>query len=235
MNFKSRLRILFSEAKSAWIVAFKDIAFRKEFFITVLCLYGLMIFSQLFFFRMEQRAGTVWNDVFLNLLPPCNVSWIIFSTIYLSTLVVLGYLFFFPIRMVVAIQAYIFLTAMRLAFIYILPLNPPAGMLLLADPLLDYFVYDDNVITKDLFFSGHTSSVFLFFLLVRGRMLNYIMLAATGLVAFLILLQHAHYTADVVAAPFFSWFALSVVKYVRRLRTRSHTIRVSDSQNHSLF
>ncbi len=63
------------------------------------------------------------------------------------------------------------------------------------------------VLTRDLFFSGHTSTLFLISLAVPGRRARPFFLACTAAVATCVLVQHVHYTVDVLAAPFFAYGA----------------------------
>nr|WP_255476794.1 sphingomyelin synthase family protein [Mucilaginibacter sp. AK015] len=84
--------------------------------------------------------------------------------------------------------------------IYLVALDPPKGLIHLVDPLTGVF-YGNNVITRDLFFSGHTSTLVLIFLCLEKRtdkILGFISIVA---VMALLLVQHIHYTIDVVAAP----------------------------------
>ena len=48
------------------------------------------------------------------------------------------------------------------------PLDPPPGMIVLEDPLVQLFGGASRPLTRDLFFSGHTSTMFLLFLAVPG-------------------------------------------------------------------
>jgi membrane-associated phospholipid phosphatase len=58
---------------------------------------------------------------------------------------------------------------------------------------------------KDLFFSGHTSTLFLLFLTAgRGR-LKILFLCCTIAVAATIIIHHSHYAVDVFVAPFVAY------------------------------
>jgi len=78
------------------------------------------------------------------------------------------------------------------------------GLVGLVDPVSNFF-YGEKFVTKDLFFSGHTSMVFLLYLCLSGRKEKRLGLIATAAVAFLLLVQHVHYTLDVVGALVFTW------------------------------
>lgn len=212
MNTSPSITIFFEQ----WNEVLKSRSFRIEFLITLVALYGLMIFSQVFFASIEVREGKLLHDFILSEIPPRNMSWVIFPIIYVSILVALCNLSLMPQVLLRTLQAYFFLTALRLTCIYFIPLNPPAGLVLLRDPLIDYFVYDENVITKDLFFSGHTSSLFLFYLVLKNPKLKILLLLCTFVVAALILVQHAHYSIDILAAPLFAWFSWNFIKFLTR-------------------
>jgi len=107
--------------------------------------------------------------------------------------------------------AYILLSVMRILSITLVPLNPPVGLIGLVDPIGNFF-YGEKFVTKDLFFSGHTSTVFLLYLCLPGKKDKKIALAVTILVGFLLLVQHVHYTLDVLGAFLFAWIAYWVAR-----------------------
>src|SRR5262249_28485049 len=102
--------------------------------------------------------------------------------------------------------AYILLLIFRTVTITVIPLDPPSGLIPLVDPLSNFF-YGDKFVTKDLFFSGHTSTVFLLCLNFRSSSDRKVALIATVVVAMLLLIQHVHYTLDVVGGFLFAWIA----------------------------
>jgi membrane-associated phospholipid phosphatase len=83
----------------------------------------------------------------------------------------------------------------------------------LADPLSNAF-YGSKFVTKDLFFSGHTSTLFIMFLCLTGRTDRILALIATVVVGILLLVQHVHYTLDVLCAPPLTWGIYRLVKKV---------------------
>ena len=58
--------------------------------------------------------------------------------------------------------AYNGVTLVKMASISLISLNPPKGLIPLMDPITNQF-YGQRYITHDLFFSGHTTTVFLFY------------------------------------------------------------------------
>jgi membrane-associated phospholipid phosphatase len=90
------------------------------------------------------------------------------------------------------------------------PFNPPAGMIPLRDPFVEFFG-TSMLLTKDLFFSGHTALLFLFFLMERTKLLKIIFLSSAVIVGICLLVQHVHYTIDIFAAPFFAFTSFKIV------------------------
>jgi membrane-associated phospholipid phosphatase len=98
---------------------------------------------------------------------------------------------------------------------FLLPLEPPALLIPLRDPFVQY-LGTGTLLTKDLFFSGHTSTLFLLFLTARGARLKAIFVVCTVGVAISVLLQHVHYSVDVFVAPFFAYAAYRVALAIDR-------------------
>jgi hypothetical protein len=161
--------------------------------------------------RTEGRPGVVLPDPVLSLLPPRDLTWLIFGLIYLGIFFGVARLGAEPRRLVVALQAYVVMVLFRIAAMGVTPLEAPPGMIPLPDPLVRLFG-PGKLLTKDLFFSGHTSTLFLLFLAVPGRRSKALFLFCTAAVAVCVLWQHVHYTIDVLVAPLFSYasFRLAV-------------------------
>ncbi len=146
------------------------------------------------------------NDPILSALPPHNVSVPLFIVIW-----AIGGLSIFraaqtPQMFLTFTWAFIFLSLFRILTITLIPLDPPTGLIPLIDPLSNFF-YGDKFVTKDLFFSGHTSTVFLLFLTIPGKADKKLALIATFIVGFLLLVQHVHYTLDVLGGFLFAWIS----------------------------
>ena len=119
-----------------------------------------------------------------------------------------------PKKFLKGLQAYAILLFFRTLFIYILPLEAPKGMIFLQDPITAFFLNSVNVVTKDLFFSGHISAMCLFVYFSDNKKWKTYLMFATPLLAMLILWQHVHYTIDVVAAPFFAFICCKFIDVV---------------------
>jgi len=160
---------------------------------------------------VESRQGAVLNDPVLALFNPIDVTYFTFGILYISLFTGLITLSRHPKSLILAMQAYSLLTLFRMAAMYAMPLDPPASMLPLADPLVELFG-TGKLLTRDLFFSGHTSIMFILFLTSKDKILRIILLIGTISIGLLVLVQHVHYTIDVLAAPFFAWGAYSIIR-----------------------
>lgn len=103
--------------------------------------------------------------------------------------------------------SFLLLSIFRMLTITLIPLDPPAGLIGLTDPLSNFFYGHDRFITKDLFFSGHTSTMFLVYFCLTHRGDRRIGLLITFCVAILLLVQHVHYTLDILGGFLFGWLS----------------------------
>jgi hypothetical protein len=183
-----------------WKQSWKDPSFRYKLIIT-LVIFGLILLVFPHFFNyIEQREGLKLNDPLLPLLPPIDASTPIFISIWGITFLVVFRSFKNPQLLLTGLIGFVILTFFRMTTIYFFPLNPPDGLIPLRDPISNHFYGETSFITKDLFFSGHTSSQFLYFLCLQKRSDKILALLSSLIVGTLVLVQHVHYTIDVVAA-----------------------------------
>jgi hypothetical protein len=175
-----------------------------EFFLSLIVLIlALAIFSR-FVQYVELRHGVQLNDFLLNTFTAINLTWPIFILIYGAIFGALGILIFYPERLVMLFEAYSLMVIIRIGMMYLVPLEPPSGMILLRDPLVELFG-GTKTLTKDLFFSGHTASLTLLTMAVPKNA-KWFFFTITVLVALGVLLQKVHYTIDVLMAPLVSTF-----------------------------
>lgn len=153
---------------------------------------------------IEIRTGFILSDPILNLFNPIDLTWITFGLIYLSLIFAIVTLLKNPQRFLFALQLYTSMTVVRMIAMFLLPLEPPEKMILLKDPFVEFFG-TGQTLTKDLFFSGHTATLFIMFLVSEHKTIKIIFLVITIIVAFCVLLQHVHYTIDVFAAILFTY------------------------------
>jgi len=168
----------------------------------------LSLFSR-FILLVEERKGVSFIDPLLTFFNAIDLNIFIFSLIYISLISGLIYLSGHPRDLLIALVAYIILVWVRMLMMYVLPLDPPPGTINLQDPIV-FLIGTGKPVTRDLFFSGHTSTLFLIFLCVKNKTLKPIFLAATVFVGIAVMLQKAHYSVDVFAAPFISYAAYKI-------------------------
>ncbi|MCZ2479863.1 phosphatase PAP2 family protein [Aquirufa nivalisilvae] len=196
-----------------WSMAWDENAFRWKF---IGALLVFMIFpwkADDYFQWIQLREGMLIQDVILANIPAFNVSYPIFGIIYCSVVYLLLQLFRTPKTFLWFAWAFNLETVIRLTCIYLIPLNPPINLVDLHDPLAEIFIYGENLaITKDLFFSGHTATmIFVCFFLPNQRDKKWAY-GLTLLLMVLLLVQHVHYTMDVLAAPIVTIGSIYLVK-----------------------
>jgi hypothetical protein len=207
-----------------WKFVLADKIFRRQVIITLL-LYGFLFkYCRVVMTQLELRTGTRVIDPLLSYFTPRDFSPFTFSLTYIA----LG-LFIFsglvkPKAFIIALQAYCLLIIMRTIAIYMVPLEPPTGMILLKDPVTYFFMSTPtgDYIVKDLFFSGHVSTIVLFGLSAQRIWVKRSLFVIALLVGTLILGQHVHYTIDVVAAPLFAFLAYKASAMVDKLVHRTN-------------
>jgi len=200
--------------RRAWIEAYKLKSVQYKLLISIVFLAAALCFYSGFLGYVEGRKGFSFSDPVLNLFNPVDLTWLIFSAIYLSLISGIIMLVRNPVRLTLAIQVYTVMILVRMAAMYTLPFNPPPGMIPLNDPLVQFFG-SVKLLTKDLFFSGHTATLFLLFLVIDKKPFKQLFLILAILVAVGLLLQHVHYFIDVFAAPFFTYGCYIIVKRIR--------------------
>ena len=94
---------------------------------------------------------------------------------------------------------------------YSVTLEPPAGMILLADPISSV-LYPDNGFAKDLFFSGHVSTMVILVLLENNRIAKILKITGAAIVGVFLAWQHVHYTIDLLAAPFVTYWVFRKIQ-----------------------
>lgn len=195
---------------SHWKHALRDQAFVNQFIFTFLLLIACAIAAPHIFNYVEGREGIVLPDSVLDLLPSIDLSVLIFTLLYILIGIGLITLAASPYRLLLGLQSYLIITLMRFITLLVVPLDPPPGLLELRDPFVDSLLYQQSI-TKDLFFSGHTGIIVLFaFLVPHLPSLRTVYVGCALLLGLLLLIQHAHYTIDVLAAPGFAWASIKL-------------------------
>lgn len=198
-----------------------------EFILTLVFLIIILIVYSNFLEYIEKRNGVSLPDPILNLFNPVDLTWLIFGLIYTSIVIAILDLTKEPNLLLLAIQCYSLLVIIRLIVMYITPLNAPAKLILLSDPFVQFFG-SGKVLTRDLFFSGHTATLFLLFLIVKKRILKLFFLCSTLVIGISVILQHVHYTVDVLTAPFFSYSAYRIASIINEFIPVNSAVRQKD-------
>ncbi|HEY4936877.1 MAG TPA: phosphatase PAP2-related protein [Puia sp.] len=183
-----------------WSAAWKISSFKWKFWTGIVIFTGILIALPFFFDAIEERKGLFFTDSVLEWIPARNVSVAVFFLIWSCCLILVIRIYRDPMMLLVMLWAYNGVTLLRMACIGLVSLNPPAGLIPLTDPITNQF-YGQRYITHDLFFSGHTTTVFLIFLCLKKKTDRIYALFASIALGILLLVQHVHYTVDVLAAP----------------------------------
>jgi hypothetical protein len=197
---------------STWKEGWTVHRFRFSFLLTVIVLLGIAFSINYFFAFIERRKGYEFQDPLLNMFTPYPVSVYTFILIYGAILFALLNIVPKPLILLKVLQALAILMLIRMFVLYLVPLEAPSTMIPLHDPFIEKFFYGQTRITKDLFFSGHVSILCLtVFALPK---LKWLFITLTVMVAVLILVQHVHYSMDVIAAPIFSWVSFKLAERI---------------------
>jgi len=196
-----------------WKAFLKNKKNLTEFVITAVVVTAVIIAFSHFLHFIEQRDGVILNDPILKTFNPIDLTWLTFALIYLSLIIFIITTFYKPDKLLIAFQSYGLMLIFRTIAMYLTPFDAPEKILLLNDPFVQFFAKGD-ILTKDLFFSGHTGTLFLVFLLAENRTLKTIFLILTILVGSAVLLQHVHYSVDVFVAPFVAFGAYKIIEKI---------------------
>jgi len=173
----------------------------------------LMAFVMTYFLRYHQdkielNGGINFQDPVLQWITPADVSLYIFILTYGS---VLSYVFLHIRKMTYIthlMYGYSLLLLVRILTMTLLPLDEPEGIVRLEDPFLNGLIYDGNI-TTDLFFSGHLATVLLIGFLSDYR-IYYVIVGV--ILSYLILVQHIHYSIDLLGAIPVSFVIARIVR-----------------------
>ncbi|MCC7386402.1 MAG: hypothetical protein IT384_31480 [Deltaproteobacteria bacterium] len=189
--------------RDPWRDAWRDERFRPRLWIMLVTLVTFSASFSMFVGYVEARTGAVLNDPFLALLPRADLTWFTFALIHIAIPVGLIALIRQPWQVVLTLQTWAAMLVLRMAAMYVTPLDPPADVIPLVDPFAQMMFGKDEAPLRDLFFSGHTSTMFILFLTATDRRMKALFFGLTLLVVAAVLIQRVHYTLDVLAAPFF--------------------------------
>jgi PAP2 superfamily C-terminal len=193
--------------RSAWATAWREPSFRSGWLAVLLTTVPIVFFLPVFFAHIEAKPGLVPYDPVLALVGPWDVTWLTFTVLYGTVLVGVWRGFRDPWCILRGSQAYLLMLVLRGFAMEAFTLEAPADIIPLIDPVTALVYPGDRPFQKDLFFSGHTATLAIMFCIAIGRKARSISLLATVSIAVLVLVQHVHWTVDVLAAPVFVWLA----------------------------
>lgn len=195
--------------KSNWNATLTNNTFIIEFIFSLFILIAtMMVFSRFTQFT-EMRRGIQFTDPILANFQAIDLTKSIFLMIYGGIVVALISLLASPYRLMILFQAYAVMVLARMVTLFILPLAPPDGMIFLQDPFVEFFG-TSKTIDNNLFFSGHTATIFLLYLCVPKKLKTFFFFI-TLFIAIGVLLQKAHYTVDVIIAPCISFISYYLI------------------------
>lgn len=189
---------------------------RIEFIFSFLLLTTVMLGMLKFLHYNETRPGRLLRDPLLAMIPPIDLSVLTFFLLYLGLISTIILLLPRPGRLLIGMQVYAIYAALRIVAMYIVPLEPPEGIIPLRDPLM-HWAHTGAQLNKDLFFSGHTSTMFIFYMILPHGRARQIYLGGFLIMAACLIVQRVHYSIDVIAAPFFCFGAYAFVLRMRKL------------------
>jgi len=198
--------------KNAWIDLWNTSNGKSQILLTSTITFFVCAINFHYLAIWETRKGVLIDDKFLAQLNPIDFSVPVFLMLYSVVILGIAALLEEPEYLLKAFQAYMLMFLLRTIAIFFIPLEPPVGMIMLIDPLGEACLGKNGLmVTKDLFFSGHTATLFIYYFVTKNKWLKYYITLCCIIVPFMLIYQHVHYTIDVIAAPFASFFCVKLV------------------------
>lgn len=223
---------IFSIAEE-WKSAIKNKSFRYKLVLAPGLFFVYSAITQHLGNYVEVRKGVQLQDKLLTFFPSMDFSAFIFLLLYTSLLAIILTHLNKPKVVVRVLEMHLLVAIVRQACILMVALEPPSGLIVLRDVFLENTVYPHNTpMTKDLFFSGHVASIWIYFLCAEKKYLKAYLGFATVMMSFMVLSMRIHYTYDVYGALFFTTIIYFMPAWLRmeasfprmawnRLRNRS--------------
>jgi hypothetical protein len=207
---------IFDEAgQIGWKVAFKNNRFRLSFIISIILLIASTQVISFVIKYAEARQGVVLNDPLLSMFSAVDFTWWIFAAIHIFTTLVVISVAKDPMQIFIMITGYSLIVYFRAVSIWLTPLAPPDGIIVLENPIMILLGAGDFH-RQDLFYSGHTASMVFCLLAARKKWLRVAMALSGLFVVAAILWQKVHYSIDVYAAPFFAYSAFKIGQWLAK-------------------
>lgn len=216
MQNQSGLRTYFESLVNEWRSNLMDKTFRWKLLIVpgLFVLYSAL--TQRLSNFIESRKGIQLDDKLLSFFPTNDFSTFIFILLYSSLLLLIVTHLHKPKVIMRLVEMHFLVAVVRQICILLVALEPPTGIIVLRDVFLENTVYPHNTpLTKDLFFSGHVASIWIYFLCAQHKYLKSTFFVATLLMSFMILSMRVHYSYDVLGAFFFTTLIYFAPTYVK--------------------
>lgn len=192
-------RIVIAEWKSA----LSNAPFRNRLLIMPGLFFIYAAVTQKLALQIEARKGAILTDPILNLLPSINFSFWIFILLYSCLVLVVVTHLHKPKIIYQIAHMHFWVAVVRQITIILIALEPPPGIIVLRDVFLENTVYPHlTPLTKDLFFSGHVASIWIYFLCTRNVVQKKLFVFATIAMGFMVMSMRVHYSYDVYGAIF---------------------------------
>lgn len=200
--------------RTNWSEALLEKNFGFKYAINFLVCFAVYMALTHILINHRYYPGVAVDDPIFKHFTPHNFSVPVFFCTYVGIFAFLFFIIPQPRLFIHAVRAFVALFAFRLFFIMIMPLLPAPDMIDLKDPFTDNIIGFNGQVRNDLFFSGHVADLAFFSICCFNQRIRMLLVALTVMAAIMLVGQKVHYTADVVAAPVFSF--LSYVLFVQR-------------------
>jgi hypothetical protein len=183
-------------------------------------LVSMVLFMPVYYRELlGPKVGILLEDPVLDLFKPVdwsNAVFFILTVALVQTLIQYGNR---PSILLTGVMTYCVVNILRAFTMYAVTLEPPADMILLVDPISASLVYPEKAFAKDLFFSGHVSTMMATVYVERSRLWCLAKTLGTALMALFLAWQHVHYTIDLLVAPLITYLVyLLVSRYVKGVK-----------------
>ena len=191
--------------------SYKELGHKKSI-IALMVLSFLSVISALYLSKIylafnETRIGWRLYDPVIEFVGPIDLSTPIFIVTYGCILIGLFFCMVSPRKIIQMNLTILCLLSFRITCMYLVPLEPPVEIIPLQDAFLMNTTYGNQLLVKDLFFSGHTASVVILYYLVEQKYISTFFLLMSIVVGSMLIMQHVHYTIDVIVAYAFAYIS----------------------------
>jgi hypothetical protein len=178
----------------------------------VLFLFSGLLLTVDYVPKFETREGFVPFDPVMSVLPVADMSLYIFFILYAAVFAGFLCLLKDPKMLVTAFYSFAVMYWIRALCITLVPFNEPSGLIVLSDPFIAKLGVYQSFVKRDLFFSGHFASVYLFWVILRGVAYRHLFLTGSVAMGILIMVQRIHYSYDIAGAIVFSNLSVFLAK-----------------------